>query len=234
MGFYSQVLRILRDCYGEVNPALGFGPFSQALEPGDELELPDLINGTWDFWSITFPTNALQPGDADPSQRDFLGALARAAGVLAGWVQSYEAQVAPAMTFGGALQAGVPAPGQSPAAMLQSLLSLEATLQGLLTNPPNLATVSTTIRHLWMAIYFATTNLLGIIKYGLFTPAAFRSDGAQRHGLQGLAARRRRRPAVRRADVGLAGRQRRLRSGLQPAPWASRQAWPSTTRCSCC
>src|SRR5271165_808721 len=40
MGFYSQVLRILRDCYGEVSPALGFGSFSQALEPGDELQLP--------------------------------------------------------------------------------------------------------------------------------------------------------------------------------------------------
>jgi len=175
MGFYSQLLRILRDGYAEVDPALGFGPFSAALEPGDVLQLPDYVGGSWDFWKITFPTNARKPGDDDPTRRDFLGALSQAAGALAGWVQQYEALVAPPVTYGGVLQAAIPGAGLSPAQTLQRIVGLAPTLQGILGNPPNPATMSITVRHLWMAIWFAATNLVGIIQYGLFTPAAFQS-----------------------------------------------------------
>ncbi|MGH7295931.1 MAG: FAD-dependent oxidoreductase, partial [Polyangiaceae bacterium] len=176
LGFYSQVLRILRDCYAEVQPmGLGFPTFAQALEPSDLLQIPDEINGAWDFWPITFPPNAQHPGDADPDQRDFLGSIVKAAEALAGWVQQYEAQVASGTTLGATLGAALPGLGSSPAATVTDLLQLPAILQGILASPPGAAGLSTTLRHLWMAIYFAATNLLGILEWGLFTPAAFQN-----------------------------------------------------------
>jgi uncharacterized protein with NAD-binding domain and iron-sulfur cluster len=174
LGFYSQVLRILRDCYAEVGPmGLGFPPFAQALEPSDLLQLPDEINGTWTFWPLTFPSNAQKPGDADPTKRDFLGALLQAGTTLAAWVQQYEAQIASNTGFGATLGAAVPPPGGSPASTLAGLLQLPPLLLGILAIPPNPATTSITVRHLWMAIYFGATNLLGILEWGLFTPEAF-------------------------------------------------------------
>ncbi|HEY3822637.1 MAG TPA: FAD-dependent oxidoreductase [Polyangiaceae bacterium] len=175
MGFYSQLLRILRDCYAEVGPmGLGFPPFAQALEPSDLLQLPDEINGRWDFWPITFPSSSQKPGDADPDQRDFLAALVRASGTLASWVQQYEAQTLAGTTFGATLGAAVPA-GLSPAATVAALLQLPVVLEGILASPPSATGIPTSLRHLWMAIYFGATNLLGILKWGLFTPSAFQN-----------------------------------------------------------
>ncbi|HEY1694489.1 MAG TPA: FAD-dependent oxidoreductase [Polyangiaceae bacterium] len=174
MGFYSQVLRILRDCYAEVDPALGFGPFSKALEAGDELQLPDLVDGAWDFWNIAFPTNTSKPGDADPNVRDFHGALAKAAETLVEWVEAYEAKREPAKTVGAALRATLPA-GKTPGEILAGLVGMKPHLKDILGNPPSVEGLEISVRHLWMAIYFAATNLLGILEYGLVTPAAFQS-----------------------------------------------------------
>ncbi|HEY6462623.1 MAG TPA: hypothetical protein VIY73_20785, partial [Polyangiaceae bacterium] len=145
------------------------------LEPGDELQLPDLIAGKWDFWNIVFPPNIAQAGDVDPNVRDFHGALAKAAQTLVEWVESYEANLAPAKTFGPNLRAALPVAAQTPGELIAGLLGMKPHLKDLLGNPPSVAGLATTLRHLWMAIYFAGTNLLGILEYGLFTPAAFQS-----------------------------------------------------------
>ena len=175
LGFYSQVFRILRDCYAELDPATGFRPFNQVLEPGDQMQLPDQINGNWTFWTIDFPPNDQKPGDADPGRRDFLGAILGAARTLLGWVQSYEAATATAVPFSARLLAAVPPAGRSDAETLLGLAGLVPVLEGILARPPGDANIDITVRHLWMAIYFASTNLLGIVKNGLFTPQAFQS-----------------------------------------------------------
>jgi len=177
LGFYSQIFRILRDCYGELDPALGFKPFPQVLEPGDQLQLPDKINGSWTFWTIDFPPNAQIPGDADPGERDFVGAMLNAANTLVGWVESYEGLAQPAATHGTSLLAALPAVGQSLADTVLGLLRLIPHLENVLRNPPSLANLGVELRHLWMAIWFAGANLIGILKGGLFSPDKFRSDG---------------------------------------------------------
>ena len=177
LGFYSQVLRILRDCYGELNGAHGFPAFSDALEPGDRIQLPDWVGGKWTFWSLDFPTNGQTPGDADPQERDIVGAIANAARTLLGWLQSYEVRFARAPRLSARLSLAMPPAHLDRAAMLQSLPGLVPIIQSALTNAPptSLLESDLTLRRLWMAIYFAGANLIGIIRDGLFTPQAYQS-----------------------------------------------------------
>ena len=174
LGFYSQVLRILRDCYAEIPASLGYLPFPQVLEPGDQLQLPDKINGNWTFWTIDFPPNDQLPGDADPGHRDFLGALLRGAEALLGMVKAYEAATPGAPAISGRLQAAIPA-AAGHADTLLGLAGLVVVLEEMLAHPPTLADLEITTRHLWMGIWFGATNLLGIVKGGLFTPEAFQT-----------------------------------------------------------
>jgi len=173
LGFYSQVLRILRDCYGELDPTLGFRPFAQALEPADQLQLPDMINGSWTFWTINFPPNTQKPGDADPDQRDFLGALLNAARTLLGWVEAYEGIAQPTTTQSTGLRSAIASAAESLLDPVLGLAGLVAHIQNVLANPPTLQGLDVTLRHLWMAIWFGGANLIGIIKGGLFSPDKF-------------------------------------------------------------
>lgn len=175
LGFYSQVLRILRDCYAEIPASLGFKPFDQALEPGDQLQLPDKINGTWTFWTIDFPPNTEKPGDTDPSHRDFAGALLRAAEAVALWVEAFEAAAPGTAGYAARLKIAAPSPGKSLAETALGLAGFVAVLEELLARPPTEAGLAVTARHLWMGIWFGATNLIGIVKQRLFTAQDFQS-----------------------------------------------------------
>jgi NAD(P)-binding Rossmann-like domain/Flavin containing amine oxidoreductase/Acetoacetate decarboxylase (ADC) len=179
MGFYSQVFRILRDGYATLPPALGFPPFDEALVPSDLLQLPDFVNGAWTFWPLTFPTNDRVPGAADPNTRDLAGAILKATHLVAQWRLQYEAAVVGGLRCGavlhdllGALDTCVEAVENLAAAAPH----IEQSLASFLEDPPPSADVSLELRHLWMAIYFGATNLLGIVRDRLFTPADFQAD----------------------------------------------------------
>jgi uncharacterized protein with NAD-binding domain and iron-sulfur cluster len=174
LGFYSQVLRILRDCYAELDPTLGFRKFPDVLEPGDQLQLPDMINGSWTFWTIDFPPNDLLPGDADPEHRDFLGALLRAVEALVGMITSYEAAAPKARPIAAKLKAAVPAPAGHAETLLR-LAGIVVVLEELLAHPPTLEDLEIDARHAWMGIWFGATNLLGILRGRLFSPADFQT-----------------------------------------------------------
>jgi uncharacterized protein with NAD-binding domain and iron-sulfur cluster len=175
MGFYSQVLRILRDGYRELDPALGYPDFAHALEPGDLLQLPELVGAAWTFWTIDFPKNGKHPGDADPDRRDLLAALTAVRTLLAQWMGEYERLSPSAPRHAATLQDTAPAPGASRAHLRTSLYAAHPVLVEFLRRPPPHAELaaSTTLRHLWMAIWFAATNLVGIIEGGLFSPDKF-------------------------------------------------------------
>ncbi len=174
LGFYSQVLRILRDGYAELDPTLGFRTFPDVLEPGDQLQLPDKISGSWTFWTIDFPPNDLRPGDADPDHRDFLGALLRGVHALFGMITAYEAKAASARPIAARLWAAVPAPAGHDETLLR-LAGVAVVLEELLAHPPTLEELEVDTRHLWMGIWFGATNLLGILKGQLFTPQDFQT-----------------------------------------------------------
>jgi uncharacterized protein with NAD-binding domain and iron-sulfur cluster len=179
MGFYSQVFRILRDGYATLPTSLGFPTLAKALVPGDFLQLPDFVNGAWAFWPLTFPTNDRVPGEADPTTRDLPAAIMKATRLVAQWRLQYEEALVGQLRLGqvlhdvtGVLETCVVAVEHVTDAAPQIVVSLKA----ILADPPSSATLSADLRHLWMAIYFGATNLLGIIRDGLLTPAAFQGD----------------------------------------------------------
>jgi uncharacterized protein with NAD-binding domain and iron-sulfur cluster len=179
MGFYSQVFRTLRDGYATLPPGLGFPTFANALVPSDLLQLPDYVNGAWTFWPLTFPTNDRTPGSADPDTRDLPAVILKAIRLVAEWRLEYEKLLLSELRFGAVLHE-VTCAFDVCLNVVDNLSTaaprLEETLVAILADPPPSGDVELELRHLWMAIYFGATNLLGIVRDKLFTPAAFQAD----------------------------------------------------------
>jgi hypothetical protein len=75
LGSYENAFGLLRECYGELDrastdPATPIQTWDQALIPGDNLGLADLMGNDWLIWLGTFARNSERPGDPDRTGRE--------------------------------------------------------------------------------------------------------------------------------------------------------------------
>jgi uncharacterized protein with NAD-binding domain and iron-sulfur cluster len=185
MGFYDHALRVLRDCYAEVHArrkggAPGILAWERALTGWDDIFMAEPRPGArWDVWHVVFPRNARRPGiDSGPP------VVVELVWRAIDWVFDLEARLR-----GSTPLAIFAAPWNLAAKALRDAfqaLTAERALGAVVFEPlaevlENLLRAAwlvvrplvddrTTIRRLWIALNFATTNVIGLIREGLVHP----------------------------------------------------------------
>ncbi|MDY7228013.1 NAD(P)-binding protein [Hyalangium rubrum] len=68
-GFYENAFSLMRECYRVMDrpKSMPLATFEQAFAPRDLIAMEDFVNGRWQRWVVSFPSNSRQPGEGDDS-----------------------------------------------------------------------------------------------------------------------------------------------------------------------
>jgi uncharacterized protein with NAD-binding domain and iron-sulfur cluster len=177
LGFYDNTLTLLRDCYDELaaNGTPGALPFDEALTPWDEVTLSEKTPGGWRFQTVPFPTNSMPfGGTGSPTPVPvlvanvvawfvfFLNQLGTSVSPPAiAWLGTLVLWLVRLLVFLGRL--GLPVWGL----FVIVRIWIDAIVSGMWTIVAPLVGLDPRVRWLWMALWFAGTNLRGIIDAGI-------------------------------------------------------------------
>lgn len=185
MGFYDRTLTLLRQCYAELGGgggSTGVLPWSEALTPWDSLTIAEQRPTGWEYQRLDFPTNELPFGgdgslDYVPAlfangvgwfayflsrigitvSVPFMKLLAKLLVLLARLLVFLQSLGLPVSIFYGLVKKGMDA-------IVKRVWTLVEPLVG-----PGALVPNQELRWLWMGLWFAGTNLRGMVDEGVLS-----------------------------------------------------------------